>query len=67
LFEKLKWPINISVSLMPRLAQNIRICGAGMTRLGKLSRTANELMREALEKALASAKLNKEDLGKFLS
>lgn len=47
---------------MPRHVQTARIIGHGMTALGKLGRTASELMQEALEKALASSGMQLRDL-----
>uniref|UniRef100_A0A7S3LML6 Thiolase C-terminal domain-containing protein n=1 Tax=Aplanochytrium stocchinoi TaxID=215587 RepID=A0A7S3LML6_9STRA len=47
---------------MGRFAHTCRIVGTGMTRLGKRSLTATELMQEALEKALQSCRLELRDL-----
>eukprot|EP00928_Gymnodinium_smaydae_P032212 TRINITY_DN23394_c0_g1_i1.p1 TRINITY_DN23394_c0_g1~~TRINITY_DN23394_c0_g1_i1.p1 ORF type:complete len:407 (+),score=65.93 TRINITY_DN23394_c0_g1_i1:66-1286(+) len=47
---------------MPRGMQTARIVGHGMTRLGKLGKSATALMEEALEKALATSGLRLQDL-----
>ena len=46
----------------PRVVSTARIVGHGMTRLGKLGRSASELMQDALERALASSGLKLRDL-----
>ena len=45
-----------------RLKETVRIVGHGMTRLGKLQRSASGLMQEALQSALASSGLKLRDL-----
>lgn len=53
---------------MPRLAQTVRICGNGITKLQKkCSLSASDLMAQALESALASAKLSKVDLDALIA
>ena len=47
---------------MPRHHTTARIVGHGITRLGKLGRTATELMQEALQSALGSSGLKLRDL-----
>ncbi|CAK9043159.1 Uncharacterized protein MTH_793 [Durusdinium trenchii] len=47
---------------MPQPVSTVRIVGYGMTALGKLGRSASELMREALQKSLRSAGLQMKDL-----
>ena len=47
---------------MPRHHVTARIVGHGMTRLGKLGATANELMQEALQAALGSSGLKLREL-----
>lgn len=47
---------------MPRLSQTVRIVGGGLTRLGKLGMPASDLMSEALQHALSSARLTLGDL-----
>ncbi|CAJ1359025.1 unnamed protein product, partial [Effrenium voratum] len=47
---------------MPQPVSTVRIVGYGMTALGKLRRSATELMQEALQKALQSTGLQMKDL-----
>ncbi|CAL1146217.1 unnamed protein product [Cladocopium goreaui] len=47
---------------MPKPVSTVRIVGYGMTALGKLNRSATQLMQEALTKSLQSAGLQMKDL-----